>query len=179
MKKIFATLLIPAILGSLLWTCSKNKKKETASAAIDESAIAVKLAPVQTGDYSLPVISSGLISTENESKLSFKVGGIISRIYVKEGEDVIKGQLLASLDLTEIDAQVSQAKNNLEKTKRDLERGQRLLKDSAATLEQIQNLQTAFDVANEKFQDRQLQQAILNHPCELFRKGDQKICQRR
>jgi len=70
---------------------------------------------------------------------------------VKEGEDVSKGQLLASLDLTEIDAQVSQSKNNLEKTKRDLERGQRLLKDSAATLEQIQNLQTAFNVADENF----------------------------
>ena len=151
MKKLLATLLVPVILGFLLWTCSKNEKKEAASASIDESAIAVKLAPVQTGDYSLPVTSSGLISTENESKLSFKVGGIISRIYVKEGEDVIKGQLLASLDLTEIDAQVSQAKNNLEKTKRDLERGQRLLKDSAATLEQIQNLQTAFDVADENF----------------------------
>ncbi len=70
---------------------------------------------------------------------------------MKEGETVTKGQLLASLDLTEIDAQVSQAKNNLEKTKRDMERGLRLLKDSAATLEQIQNLQTAFNVADESF----------------------------
>jgi multidrug efflux system membrane fusion protein len=151
MKKLLIALAIPVILGALLLTCAKSEKKETTSASIDESAIAVKLAPVKTGDYSLPVISSGLISTENESKLSFKVGGIISRIYVKEGEDVNKGQLLASLDLTEIDAQVSQAKNNLEKTKRDLERGQRLLKDSAATLEQIQNLQTSFDVADENF----------------------------
>jgi RND family efflux transporter MFP subunit len=151
MKKLFLTLLIPVSLGILLWTCSKNEKKESAAAAIDESAVAVKLSPVQTGEYSLPVISSGLISTENESKLSFKIGGVISRIYVKEGEDVSKGQLLASLDLTEIDAQVSQAKNNLEKTKRDLERGKRLLKDSAATLEQIQNLQTAFDVADENY----------------------------
>jgi RND family efflux transporter, MFP subunit len=84
--------------------------------------------------------------------LSFKVGGIVSKILVEEGETVVKGQLLASLDLTEIDAQVSQSKNNLEKTKRDLERGKRLYADSAATLEQIQNLQTAFDVANEGFQ---------------------------
>jgi membrane fusion protein, multidrug efflux system len=151
MKKLFQTLLIATVLGALLGACSKNEKKEITSTAIDESAVAVKLAPVQVGEYSLPVISSGLISTENESKLSFKAGGIISRIYVKEGESVSKGQLLASLDLTEIDAMVSQAKNSLEKTKRDLERGQRLLKDSAATLEQIQNLQTAFDVADESF----------------------------
>lgn len=76
---------------------------------------------------------------------------MIKDIFVKEGQSVTKGQLLASLDLTEIDAQVSQAKNSLDKTKRDLERGQRLFRDSAATLEQIQNLQTAAQVAEESF----------------------------
>ncbi len=146
MKRQFFTLLLPIVLGA----CHQKDKKEIVT-SIDESAVAVKLAPVQTGDYSLPVISSGLISTETESKLSFKIGGVISKIYVTEGEAVTKGQLLASLDLTEIDAQVGQAKNNLDKAKRDLERGQRLLKDSAATLEQIQNLQTAFNVADENF----------------------------
>lgn len=148
--KFFLTLLIPVVLGTLLLTCGKQQK-ETAPIVIDESAVAVQLAPVQTIDYSLPVISSGLISTETESKLSFKINGIITKIYVKEGEAVSKGQLLASLDLTEIDAQVSQAKNNLDKTQRDLERGKRLMKDSAATLEQIQNLQTAFQVAEESY----------------------------
>ncbi len=145
MKTLFFTILLPFFLGA----CHQKEKKELSSP--DESAVAIKLAPVQTGDYSLPVVSSGLISTEAESKLSFKIGGVISKIYVKEGEAVSKGQLLASIDLTEIDAQVGQAKNNLDKTKRDLERGQRLLKDSAATVEQIQNFQTAFNVANENF----------------------------
>lgn len=151
MKKLLISVSTSVILGLTLLSCSRQEKKKEMASPIDESAIAIKLAPVQTGDYSLPVVSSGLISTENESKLSFKIAGVIQRIYVKEGEDVSKGQLLASLDLTEIDAQAGQAKNNLEKTKRDLERGQRLLKDSAATLEQIQNLQTAFDVAEENF----------------------------
>ncbi len=150
MKKIVITLLVPVILGVVLWTCSKQEKQNEKT-AIDESAVAIKLAIVQTVDYSLPVISSGLISTETESRLSFKMGGIISKIYVKEGQSVSKGQLLASLDLTEIDAQVAQAKNNLDKTQRDLERGKRLLKDSAATVEQIQNLTTAFNVAEESF----------------------------
>lgn len=149
-RKIFITLLIPVVLGALLWTCGKQQK-ETPAVVFDETAVAVQLAPVQTIDYSLPVISSGLITTETESKLSFKIGGIVSKIYVKEGESVRKGQLLATLDLTEIDAQVSQSKNGLEKAKRDLERGKRLFKDSAATLEQMQNLQTAYDVADESF----------------------------
>jgi multidrug efflux system membrane fusion protein len=150
MKKVFITLLAPVILGAVLWTCNKQEKQPE-KPVIDESAVAVKLAKVQTVDYSLPVISSGLISAETESRLSFKIAGIITKIYVKEGESVTQGQLLASLNLTEIDAQVAQAKNNLEKTQRDLDRGKRLLKDSAATLEQIQNLTTAFNVADESF----------------------------
>ena len=173
MKKLFITLLIPAILGVVSWACSQ-KEKETSTTSIDESAVAVKLAPVKSGEYSLPVIRSGLISTETESKLSFKIGGVISKIYVKEDEDVNKGQLLASLDLTEIDAQVGQAKNNLEKTRRDLERGQRLLKDSAATLEQIQNLQTAFNVADENFRiasfNRQFSTIRANSSGKVIRK---------
>ncbi len=150
MKKLLITLFVPATLGTFFTACH-HEKKENSGPAIDESAVAIRLAPVQAREYSLPVVSSGLISTETESKLSFKISGIISKIYAKEGESVIKGQVLASLDLTEIDAQVSQAKNNLDKTKRDFDRGQRLLKDSATTLEQIQNLQTAFNVADENF----------------------------
>jgi membrane fusion protein, multidrug efflux system len=147
--KSYNSLFLLTIAAVFAWSCG-GEKKETAK-AIDESAIAVKLTPVQLGEYSLPVVSSGLIATETESRLSFKIGGVITKIFVKEGQTVSKGQLLATLDLTEIDAQVNQAKNGWDKTKRDLERGQRLFKDSAATLEQIQNLQTALQVAEESF----------------------------
>jgi multidrug efflux system membrane fusion protein len=151
-KKIFISALIPVALAATLWTCSKqSEEKETTPIPVDEAAIAVSLTPVKSGDFTLPVNSSGLINTETESRLSFKIPGIISKIFVKEGESVTKGQLLATLDLTEIDAQLAVAKNSLEKSKRDLERGQRLYKDSAATLEQIQNFQTSFDVASENF----------------------------
>jgi hypothetical protein len=57
MKKLLITLLVPVILGTVLLTCRQQERKEKASQSIDESAIAVKLAPVQTGEYSLPVIS--------------------------------------------------------------------------------------------------------------------------
>lgn len=150
MKKSFLLFFLIPIIG-LVSSCEKKQTESAAKNSIDESAIAIKLTPVEVGDYNLPISSSGLISTETESRLSFKVPGIITKIFVKEGDAITKGQLLASLDLTEIDAQVSQAKNSLDKSKRDVERGQRLLKDSAATLEQFQNLQTAYNVAQESY----------------------------
>jgi len=151
MKKTFITILIPVGLGAILWMCSTQAKEEKAQPVIDESTVAVKMASVKEGNYALPIISSGLISTEIESRLSFKTGGVISKIYVTEGQSVSAGQVLASLDLTEINAQEVQTKNNLEKTKRDLERAKRLFADSAATLEQVQNSQTAYNVADESY----------------------------
>ncbi len=150
MKKILFTLLVPVVVAAVLLTCSQQAEKtESAPALIDEAAVAVKLSPVTEGNYSLPVVSNGIIGTGTESRLSFKIGGIVARVYVEEGTSVVKGQVLASLNLTEIDAQVAQARNNFEKSQRDWERVQRLYADSAATLEQWQNAQTAFNVAKE------------------------------
>lgn len=151
MKKTILSILTPVVIAATLWTCIKQEKQESAKPVVDESTVAIKLAPVKAITLSQPIISSGLISTELESRLSFKTGGIISRIYVKEGQSVSAGQILATLDLTEISAQEAQAKNNLEKTKRDWERTQRLYRDSAATLEQVQNSQTAYNMADESY----------------------------
>jgi len=96
--------------------------------------------------------ASGQFTTDDDVMLSFKIGGIIDRIYVKEGDAVRTGQLLASLKLTEIDAQVQQATLGFEKATRDHERVKNLYKDSVATLEQLQNAKTALDVARQQLE---------------------------
>jgi RND family efflux transporter MFP subunit len=125
--------------------CS-NKKQST---TISDDAITVRTQPVTTTDYVSALQYSGKLASTSETNLSFKIGGIISRIYVKEGDQVVRGQLLATLDLTEINAQVQQAKQNAEKAQRDLERVKNLFDDTAATLEQYQNVQTQRSVTNE------------------------------
>ncbi|HUM48313.1 MAG TPA: efflux RND transporter periplasmic adaptor subunit, partial [Chitinophagales bacterium] len=97
------------------------------------------------------VISSSLllITSKKEARLSFKTGGIISRMMVDEGQNVRSGQLLATLDLTEINASVMQAQQNADKLQRDYERLNNLYKENAATLEQVQNISTALEVANQ------------------------------
>lgn len=153
MKKIIVSVLLTMALGATLIRCSQLNGKDQASSTmpVDQSAIAVRLSPVESVEVSLPVVSSGLITTTTEARLSFKIGGYVNRLFVKEGETVDKGQLLASLNHTEINAQVVQAKNGFEKSVRDLERVERLYRDSAATLEQVQNLKTASDVSREAY----------------------------
>ncbi|XZF16394.1 efflux RND transporter periplasmic adaptor subunit [Chitinophagaceae bacterium MMS25-I14] len=93
---------------------------------------------------------SGQFTTDDEVMLSFKIGGVIERIYVKEGDAVHKGQLLATLNLTEINTQVQQAQLAFEKAQRDYQRVVSLHNDSVATLEQLQNAKTGVDVARQQ-----------------------------
>ena len=126
--------------------CGENKAAVTPPA---EVPIPVKIQPVIFGDQGRILQYSGLIASNAEARLSFKIGGIISRIYVKEGDHVTAGQLLATLDLTEIDAQVTQATENVDKAQRDETRIKNLYRDTVATLEQVQNAHTAVTTSTE------------------------------
>jgi len=114
-----------------------------------DEPIPVKLQPVTTASEGKTLQYSGLIASNSEARLSFKIGGIISRIYVKEGDHIVAGQLLATLDLTEINAQVQQASQNLEKAQRDETRANNLYRDTVASLEQVQNAHTQTTVSTE------------------------------
>ena len=107
----------------------------------------IRVAPVSARAVSVPIHSNGVLVSSEESKLSFKTGGIVAKIVVKEGDRVVKGDLLASLNLSEISAQTEQAKNGYEKALRDFYRAENLYKDSVATLEQKQNAATALNLA--------------------------------
>lgn len=133
-------------LAFIFYSC-KNEKNESAENKFPTEAIPVKIAPVQNSSSTLPITASGLIATENEARYSFKIGGVIERIGVQEGQFFKKGQLLASLKINEIDAQLSQANLAYEKAKREYSRTSNLYKDSVATLEQLQNAKTGLDIA--------------------------------
>ncbi|SDL76407.1 RND family efflux transporter, MFP subunit [Catalinimonas alkaloidigena] len=112
-----------------------------------ETAVPVRIAPVRQVALQEPIHCSGVLTAGTELTLSFKTGGLIERIYVEEGAHVRRGQLLAKLNLAEIDAQVMQAQQALEKAQRDRQRAENLYQDSVATLEQVQNARTAEAVA--------------------------------
>jgi RND family efflux transporter MFP subunit len=131
------------LLIILQLTACKNREIKTAS----DETVRVSLAGIRAGTISLPIHSSGVLVSSEEFKLSFKTSGIVSKIYVKEGALVKKGDILASLNLSEISANLNQAKNGYDKALRDYKRAENLYRDSVATLEQKQNASTALDVA--------------------------------
>ncbi len=100
-----------------------------------------------TGPASARIHFHGTIASRDEMRLSFKVGGVIKRMAVEAGETVRRGQLLAEIDLAEINAQVVQSQQLADKAVRDLQRGEQLLRDEVISLEQLQNLRTQQEMA--------------------------------
>lgn len=115
--------------------------------AVHEEITRVRTVPLVMGDLSIPVPAAGVLVLSEEIRLSFKTGGIIDRVNADEGSRVEKGQVLASLNLAEINSSVTQARNGYEKALRDHTRAENLYRDSVATLETKQNAATALEVA--------------------------------
>jgi RND family efflux transporter MFP subunit len=145
MKKIFLFILIAFTLG--IFSCKQTPKKETTN---NEEIIPVEVISLQQDSIHQSIYAAGQFTTDDETALGFKNGGVINRIYVKEGDAISKGQLLATLNLTEVNAMAEQASLALQKAQRDYERASNLYKDSVATLEQMQNAKTALDVARQQ-----------------------------
>src|SRR5262245_26213777 len=73
-------------------------------------AAPVVVAAVESGPAAPAIRTTGLLANKDEFRLSFKVGGVIKRLAVREGERVKRGQRLAEIEQTEINAQVEQAR---------------------------------------------------------------------
>ena len=145
-QKFFYPILILVALG---FSACNNHKTETSPIG-NQDTIPVKIMALKIEDANHAISSSGQFTTNDETFLSFKNGGIINKIYVKEGDAVSKGQLLASVNQTEISAQVQQVNLSYQKAERDYSRASKLYKDSVATLEQMQNAKTALQVAKQQ-----------------------------
>ncbi|MBC9929696.1 efflux RND transporter periplasmic adaptor subunit [Chitinophaga qingshengii] len=135
-------------LSLVLFAC--GHQQQAANNADSTDVIPVKVMALEKSGSAGSIHASGQFTTDDEVNLSFKTNGIIHHIAVKEGDAVRSGQVLATLNLTEIDAQVQQSQLALEKAQRDYQRTLNLHNDSVATLEQLQNSKTALDMARQQ-----------------------------
>ncbi|MEM6337331.1 MAG: efflux RND transporter periplasmic adaptor subunit, partial [Bacteroidota bacterium] len=145
-----STFRLPLVALSVLFLvagCSTDEpdtQEETPLTQVEVIAVGEEPAVV-------PVQTSGQLASETEARLSFKIPGIVQRVLIDEGQQVRRGQLLAQLDPVEIQAQVRQAKSGLDKATRDAERARNLYEDKVATLAQVQDAETAQEVAQAAF----------------------------
>jgi len=149
MKILTRTTVLSLLVSMLLLT---SLLAVSAVSADSLEAVAVTVAQVKHEQRSQSIRNSGRISHKNEMRLSFKTGGLIEHISVEEGDEVKAGQILATLDLEEIDARQQRAASNYKKAADDLERFSKLYDDALVSLQVKQSAQSANDSAAAELQ---------------------------
>lgn len=141
-----------ALSGALLVSC--GKKTQT---AVDTRYVKVFVA----GNAVAQTRSTfhGIIHAEFEPNLSFRVGGKIIKRNVDIGQQVVSGQVLASLDPTDYklsadsaNAQLASTKSNYVTQKANLERYKQLLAQNFVSQAQYDTQKAQFDSAKAQYE---------------------------
>lgn len=91
----------------------------------------------------------GSIRAFQHADMGFEVGGRIIEFYVREGDDVVQGEVLARLDPRDYEADLKAAQANLRKAESDLRRSRNIFKEDpgAISKETIDTHKRAMDVS--------------------------------
>ncbi|KND47889.1 MAG: HlyD family secretion protein [Parcubacteria bacterium C7867-006] len=103
----------------------------------------VQTAAVVRKDIKRTVLTTGQVVSSTDLSLSFQSSGVVRKIYVKEGDNVSAGQVLAILDQGNVSASLESAKGALAQAKANYEKVK-----AAATAQDIAVSQAAVDSAS-------------------------------
>lgn len=105
-------------------SCKNELKQEINSThnKVVSQGINVLTEVIQAEDFNTQLISNGIIENKAKADLRFKTGERIAKIYVKNGQYVKKGTVLAQLDNSLLANQIQQAKITLKNAEVSLTR---------------------------------------------------------
>ncbi|WP_392339037.1 efflux RND transporter periplasmic adaptor subunit [Moritella marina] len=135
MKGIIATTVVA---GLLLSGCSEEQV-----VVPEPNSRPVKLQTVDVGIKDTFRTFPGVVEAGDKAVLAFRVSGVLSSMDVNPGENVVKGQQLASLNKDEFLLQVEQAQANYELASVQFKRDEKLRKTNVVS-------ELAFDTSKAK-----------------------------
>jgi RND family efflux transporter MFP subunit len=147
MKK---TIVILTIASLILTSCGSDKKETVA----DLPAIPVKVAGNSEASNSSYITASGKIESENSTNLSTRMMGYVTKVNVKVGQNVSAGQLLVSINNTDlqakkaqVDASITQATAGYNNAKKDYDRFVNLFAQQSASQKELDDMTARYEMA--------------------------------
>jgi membrane fusion protein, macrolide-specific efflux system len=115
---------------ALLTGCGATGSSDAAASAATPTPLPTAIIPekptyrVEAGTVVLTLSFTGRASPVLEQELFFETGGSVSEVYVARGDWVQAGDLLAELEVSNLEKQLAQKKVNLETSRLRLEQAQ-------------------------------------------------------
>ncbi|KMK51316.1 membrane protein [[Actinobacillus] muris] len=153
-RKIFIVLMLIIVLvvfgGVVFMQQFIAKKKAEFAQNMPESVSQVTAMKVQPQEWTPMLSAVGSIRPNQGAMLSSQIGGTVSRVLVKSGERVEKGQLLVELDSSVERASLRATEAQLPSVRATLQRYRNLIASKSASQMELDNAQAAYDqlVAN-------------------------------
>ena len=154
------TAMVPLLLVLLLGACSRDA---TPTAQLDPPVRVISASNAVSADV---FTATGLVRVSVEAPLSFKTPGIIAEMRVEAGQHVAAGQVLASLIMTDLDAQRTQAQEQVAKAERDLARTESLRAKGMISQQAEQDVRAQREISRATLAAASFnhQQAVLTAP---------------
>lgn len=144
------SLVILTLASTLLIACGDDKKESVTNLP----AISVKVAGISANDNSPYVSASGKIEAENSANISTRMTGYVTKVNVKVGQKVSQGQLLVSINNTDlqakkaqVDASIIQAQAGYNNAKKDYDRFVNLYAQQSASQKELDDMTARFEMA--------------------------------
>lgn len=124
-KKVYLILknfLCNTIMLLLLGGCtdsSSNENEESVETTLDEQKIEVTVDTLKTRIFEHELISNGNLSAEEKADLQFSTSGTLTKVFVKNGDQVKAGDIIAMIDTFTVANKYRQACEALEKAELD------------------------------------------------------------
>jgi len=147
MKKFIIPILTLSL--SLLISCGSDRKETKTLVAIP-----VKVSGTVENTNSPFVTASGKIEAENSANVSTRMMGYVTKVYVKVGQKVGAGQLLVSINNSDlqakkaqVDASILQATAGYNNAKKDYDRFVALFNQQSASQKELDDMTARFEMA--------------------------------
>ena len=136
---------------------------------VAEAAPVVRPALVQTVSIhdQADLTFNGVVRAVQRADLSFRIGGRLTDVLVKEGENVKKGQVLAKLDARDIETALASAKTQWQNSESEYLRGKTVYENTQAiTKSELDKLKSQRDLAKNAYTEatRKVEYATLKAP---------------
>lgn len=157
MKHLFK--IVPIALIFLVVSCANERKAKITENA---EAISVELSTVEAVNANPFITASGKIEAVNSANISTRMMGFVEKIYVNVGDKVKKGQLLISINNTDLQAKLAQAKASITEAQaaynsaqKDFIRFKNLFEANSATQKEMDDMRANFEMAEARLEAAQ------------------------
>lgn len=145
-KKIIQITGALLIAGSIGMVLANNKAKidKAPQPVKDDAVIPVQTVEVKTDSFNTAFTINGTTIPVKEVKIASEVQGKLVGLYIKNGDVVRKGQVIAQLDAAVLQAQLNSVGSSLAKAMLDINRYTRLIDMGGATSMQLETVKLQY-----------------------------------